>query len=216
MATSVDEISTLLSHAQGLAGMAAADVLRKAAKIQREADPVAAAQTLEKALAGLTDGPIEPRRVAALELELGAIYEHDLVRLEEAITHYQRSFKADLNTVEAIEAGRRIYQTLGDQVMVARLYQVELDVTAAPRRRSELLLELGRWMMNEVRDLPAAAAALEEAAKLRPEDDAARELLASIYSHADFPPVGDGTAAPRRAVELLLELAERRRRKHDE
>ncbi|MSP61854.1 MAG: hypothetical protein EXR72_16275 [Myxococcales bacterium] len=215
MAASRDDIATLLQEADALSGLPAAEAFVRAAKVQRPADPVGALRSLDRALASLGRDSRERRRVAAIEMGIGAIHEQDLGRLEEAIAHYQRAFKADFDYLASIEAGRRIYRSLGDYKMVAALFEVQLDVTSGVDQRAELLVQLGRTLASEVHDPVSAAARLEEALKLKPDDQAARELLSGVYADPDFPPVGDGRAAPARAVQLLLDLAVRRARAGD-
>ncbi|HUS66922.1 MAG TPA: hypothetical protein VMZ28_20430, partial [Kofleriaceae bacterium] len=180
-----------------------------------------AAQLLEEATEKAEAGPSDPRTQAQLELELGAIYENDLGRLDQAMDRYQRAFKLDPDNAQAIEAGRRVYRALGDWVQVARLYEVELEVAplgdhADAKRRGQLLLQLGLIRGKKVGDLVGAAVRLEEAVRLRSDDDEAKEALASLYISPDFPvPPGDTVGPPERAAELFLELAHARARQKD-
>ena len=70
-------------------------------------------------------------RLAGAHLELGKRWESHFARIDRALEHYQQSFQQDPSAptaVEALESARRIYRSLGDDEMVARLYELELEV----------------------------------------------------------------------------------------
>lgn len=193
--------------------------LRKAARASRErGDALSAIALYEEACAKAEAGPCEPRLHAQLELELGALFEEDLGRLDQAIDRYQRATRLNPDDTAAIEAGRRVFRALGDWEQVARLYEVELEVLASgdPKRRAKLLLQLGLVRGKKVGDLIGAAVRLEEAVRLRGDDEEAKEALASLYVSPDFPqPEDDAIGPPERAARLFIELADARRKKQD-
>ena len=164
-------IEELLKKAQASRGGPAADAYRKAAQLTRErGDLLGAVDLYERAIDEAEAGPAEPRLRAAIDLELGALYEGDLGRIDRAMASYQRAFKLDPDNAHAIDAGRRVYRALGDWPMVARLYEVELETASSRDKRGEILVALGRLHADKLRDWGQAAVRLEEAVRLRPHD----------------------------------------------
>src|ERR1700761_5002605 len=157
-ANSIDE---LLKKASKSRGGPAAEALRKAAQLQRAAGELwAAAELYERAAKEAETGPAEPRLRAAIDLELGALYENELGRIDQAMARYQHAYKIDPDNAQAIEAGRRIYRALGDWPMVARLYEVELETASSREQRGTILVALGRTLAERLRDFGQAAVRL--------------------------------------------------------
>jgi len=212
-AAAIDE---LLKKAQASRGGPAADAYRKAAQLTRErGDLLGAAELYERAVAAAEEGPAEPRLRATVELELGALYETDLGRIDKAMESYQRAFKIDPDNAHAIDAGRRVYRALGDWPMVTRLYEVELETASSRDKRGEILVQLGRLLADKLKDWGQAAVRLEEAVRLRPHDAVAKEALAALYISPDFPMAGDDEAQLQRAAQLFVELADERAARGD-
>ena len=212
-AAAIDE---LLKKAQAARGGPAAEAYRKAAQLTRErGDLLGAVELYERAIAEAESGPAEPRLRAAIDLELGALYEGDLGRIDRAMASYERAFKIDPDNAHAIDAGRRVYRALGDWPMVTRLYEVELETASSRDKRGEILVALGRLHADKLRDWGQAAVRLEEAVRLRPHDAVAKEALASLYISPDFPVVGDNEAQLGRAAALFVELADERAARAD-
>src|SRR5437762_4247455 len=179
MAAAIEE---LLKKAQSQRGGPAAEALRKAAQLTRErGDLLGAVELYERALAAAEEGPAEPRLRATVHLELGALYETDLGRIDQAMASFERAFKIDPDNVHAIDAGRRVYRSLGDWPMVARLYEAELETASGRDKRGEILVALGRVLADKLKDFGQAAVRLEEAVRLRPHDEVAKEALAALY-----------------------------------
>jgi tetratricopeptide (TPR) repeat protein len=191
--------------------------LRKAAQLVRaDGELLGAVELYEQAVEKAEAGPCDAKLHAEIELGLGQLCEQDLGRLDLAVAAYQRAFKLDPDNPQAIEAGRRVYRTLGDWVQVARLYEVEIETLSDPAQRAELLVQLGLIRAKKVGDLVGAAVRLEEAVRLKHDDPIAKEALASIYISPDFPmPPGETLGPPERAAQLFLELAEGRSRRGD-
>ncbi|HXU71921.1 MAG TPA: tetratricopeptide repeat protein, partial [Polyangia bacterium] len=208
-AAAIDE---LLKKAQASRGGPAADAYRKAAQLTRErGDLLGAVELYERAADEAEKGPAEARLRAAIDLELGALFEGDLGRIDRAMASYERAYKTDPDNALAIDAGRRVYRALGDWPMVARLYEVELETAASNRdKRGEILVALGRMLADKLRDWGQAAVRLEEAVRLRPHDAAAKEALAALYIAPEFPTAGDDEAQLGRAANLFVELADER------
>jgi tetratricopeptide (TPR) repeat protein len=209
------EVEELLSKGAGTGGPAA-DALRRAAGLTlKNGELLEAIALYEQAAEKADAGPCEPHLQAEIELELGAVYEKELGRLDRAVSAYQKAFKLDPDNPAAVEAGRRVYRALGDWVQVARLYEVELETLSDPSQRAGLLVQLGLIRSKKVGDLVGAAVRLEEAVRLT-DDPIAKEALASIYISPDFPmPPGETMGPPERAAQLFLELAEGRARRND-
>src|SRR5262249_31046031 len=105
-AANIDE---LLKKGRGQGGPAA-EALRKAGRLTRErGDAPGALDLYLQASERAQSGPTEPKLASAIELELGALYEVDFGRLDKAMERYQRAFKLDRSSTQAIESGRRIY-----------------------------------------------------------------------------------------------------------
>src|SRR5439155_20481895 len=113
---------------------------------------------------------------------------------------------------EALEAARQLYRSLGDDAMVMKLYQAELEVLGqakrdpnAAARVAQIRLELGRLALRG-KDLEAAANHLEEASRLDPHSIDIAETLAEVYASPGF---RDGQTR-HKAGELFVELGRRR------
>jgi golgin subfamily B member 1 len=213
-----DTLDDLLKKAESARGGPAAEAYRKAAELVRASGKLYDAIDLyERAVTAAEAGPAEPRLRATIDLELGALYENELGRIDAAMAAYERAFKADPDNAHAIEAGRRVYRSLGDWQMVARLYEVEVETASSREKRGELLVALGKLLAEKLQDWGQAAVRLEEAVRLRPNDEAAKEALAALYVSPDFPvAAGDDNAAQlARAASLFAELADGRAQRKD-
>jgi tetratricopeptide (TPR) repeat protein len=89
---------------------------------------------------------------------------------------------------------------------VVKLYELELALTAEAKRRSDLLLGLGRVLGERMGDLEGAAQRLGEVVRLRPRDDRALEALAAVYSH----PSWMGADGREQAATIYHQIARRR------
>ncbi len=141
---------------------------------------------------------------------LAQLWDERLGRVNRALHHWQRAWQLEPDKVDALEAARSIYASLGDEGMVARLYEAELEVlgdrSKNKGRRATIELELGRIHSRRGDDM-AAANHLEVALRLDPESADAREALAEIYASPAFEAKQD---RQRRASELFVELGKRR------
>ena len=180
--------------------------LRVKEKLKADGRLTEYADVLSRELETLQQARAEPRRLADLHHELGHLYEEHFARLDRAMQHYQAAFKLEPSLSQAIEAGRRIYRSLGDWPMVARLYELELEVSSGAKRKAELLVALGRLLAERLGEYGPAAERLEEARRLRPDDEKIGEALGGVLAHPDYP---DETGLDR-AAHVFLELGRKR------
>ena len=131
-----------------------------------------------------------------------------LGRVDRALWHWQQAWKLEPHKTEALDAARVLYQSLGDEAMVAKLYQAELEVLGGhgpAQRKAQIRLELGKLALR-AKNLEAAANHLEEGARLdadvaRARRGARRGLLEPGLSRRSDTPQGG---------ELFVELGRRR------
>ncbi|HEY7374956.1 MAG TPA: tetratricopeptide repeat protein [Polyangia bacterium] len=154
----------------------------------------------------------DPARGAELEAEMSHLYLHHFAPLERTIRNPQRAgAKLAQEHVRSIESARKIYRALGDYRAVVRLYELELEGTADARRRADLLLGLGRVLGEKLEELDAAAQRLAEVVRIRPRDEKALELLASVYANPNW----IGADGADRAAAIYYQIARRRQEASD-
>jgi len=160
-----------------------------------------------------------PRR-AAQHRRAAELWNAQLGRIDRALWHFQQAWKLEPQRTEALDAARQLYRALGDETMVAKLYQAELDVLASDRtpdaaaRKARVRLELGKLALRG-KDLDAAAGHLEEASRLDPTSLEVAEKLAEVYATPGFRNDADG-AWRHRASELFVEVGRRRMAARDD
>src|SRR6185503_6119187 len=148
-------------------------------------DPAAAVEILESELGELARRPKAKTELIARRAQqhrrAAALWNDHLGRVDRALWHFQQAWKLEPQRTEALEAARDLYASLGDDAMVMKLYQAELDVLgkdhAQNGRKARIRLELGRTAQRR-KDLEAAAQHLEEAARLDPSSAEIAEALA--------------------------------------
>ena len=190
-------------------------------------DPAAAVEVIELELAELqkraggqgqrAKAEVTARR-ASHHRRAAELWNDHLGRVDRALWHFQQAWKLEPQRTEALDAARQLYMSLGDEGMVAKLYQAELDVLAqqaksnpgVKERMGYIHYELGRLALRK-KDLETAAKHLEEAAKLDRTPDVS-EKLAEVYAAPGF---RDGKARDR-AGELLAELGRSRIKSRDD
>src|SRR5205823_10921522 len=127
-------------------------------------DPAAAVEIIEAGLVELAKrsgrkSELVARR-AAHHRHAAELWHEHLGRVDRALWHFQQAWKLEPNKTEALEAARQLYMSLGDEGMVAKLYQAELDVIGtSPQlatRRGHIRFELGALALRR-NDLEAAA-----------------------------------------------------------
>ncbi len=149
----------------------------------------------------------EQHRIAA------QLWNDRLGRIDRALWHWQQAWRLEPARVDALEAARTLYASLGDNAMVAKLYQAELDVTpkdAPGPAKAAIRLELGKLAWAS-RDATAALRHLEDAARLDTSSIAVRELLADVYASPEAK-LADGF---QRAALLLSDIGKAYRQRGD-
>ncbi|HTJ47125.1 MAG TPA: tetratricopeptide repeat protein [Kofleriaceae bacterium] len=140
------------------------------------------------------------------------IWDERLGRVDRALSHWQRAWQLEPDRTDALEAARAIYAALGDDAMVQKLYQAELDTVgdrAPAPRRAKIHHALGRLAMK-AGDASAAAGHLEKALRLDGESLEVREALAEVYASPSFSE--QSPEGVRKAGELFVDLGKRRLR----
>ncbi len=140
---------------------------------------------------------------------LAQLWDERLGRVDLALQHWQCAWQLDPECGDALEAARNIYTSLGDDAMVARLYEAEIAALAADapaERRARLEHQLGRILHRQGRAADAAER-LERALELAPRSPQIREALAEVYASNEL--VGD-EQHQHRASELFVELGRHR------
>ncbi|MCX5742930.1 MAG: tetratricopeptide repeat protein, partial [Proteobacteria bacterium] len=189
-------------------------------------DPAAAVEIIEHELGELAKPAASAKVTAARKAELvtrraaqhrraATLWVDHLGRIDRGLWHFQQAFKLEPQRTDTLEAARSIYASLGEDAMVAKLYQAELDVLGNDKypptlhRKAQIRLALGRLALRApTKDLEAAATHLEEAARLDPSSLEISEALADIYSMPGFRTNDDKTR--HKASELFVELGRRR------
>src|SRR3569623_1635942 len=186
-------------------------------------DPAAAVEIIEGELTDLAEraggdhGRKKPELVArraAQHRRAAALGNDHLGRVDRALWHWQQAWKLEPQRTEALEAARDLYRSLGDDAMVAKLYQAELEVLGKDgpaAKKARIRLELGRLALRG-KDLEAAANHLEEASRLDHGSVEIAEALAEVYSSPGF---RDGQTR-HKAGELLVELGKSKLRDRDD
>ena len=150
-------------------------------------------------------------RRAARHRQAAQVWEEHLGRVDRALYHWQRAWQLEPERTDALAAARKLYASLGDDAMVAKLYRAELDVhgeRAPAGHRAELWLALGKIELRRG-DAKAAAAALEKSLRLDGVATGAREALAEVYGSeawAQTSGAEEPAAGRRKAAALYVEL----------
>ncbi len=128
----------------------------------------------------LLEDAASPQQQAALHFELGHVLEGRLEALERAMHHFQMAFRLDVERSDYIDAGRALYRKMGNLEMVARLYDIQLKVSAGPEQAAALLLEKSQVLFEDLRDPARALEALGRACALAPEMAEAHAALEAL------------------------------------
>jgi tetratricopeptide (TPR) repeat protein len=158
-------------------------------------------------------------RRAAKHRHAAELWNDHLGRVDRALWHFQQAWKLEPHNTASLEAARQLYHSLGDDAMVGKLYQAELDVLGnAPKqaaRRAQIRLELGTLALRNG-DLEQAAVHLEDGAKLDPSSLEIAEKLAEVYASPGFREGVDQGPWRHKASELFVEVGRRRMSERDD
>ncbi len=185
-------------------------------------DPAFAVEIIEMELAELAKPGKADRRKADLNTRRAAkhrqaaeLWNDHLGRVDRALWHFQQAWKLEPHNTASLEAARQLYHSLGDDAMVMKLYQAELDVLGnAPKqagRKAQIRYELGSLALRNG-ELEQAAVHLEEGSKLDPTSQDIAEKLAEVYASPGF---REGQTV-HKASELFVELGRRRMSERDD
>ncbi|HVR64296.1 MAG TPA: tetratricopeptide repeat protein [Polyangia bacterium] len=189
--------------------------IRAAARLKdiyREQGRTADYMTMLEMEAAAVASTHDPARIAELQSEMGQLFVNHFAKLERNVRNSQRPAKLTPENIKSIESARKIYRALGDHRSTVRLYELELEGTTDAKRRADLLLAIGRVLAEKLEELDAAAQRLGEVIRLRPRDDKALELLASIYANPNWV----GADGPERSAGLSIQVARRRHETGDD
>jgi len=134
--------------------------------------------TLERAVRLAKSGP----EMAELYYRLGRM---EGERLGEAAAepYYERALQADPTNVEVAEALEKRARARGDFRRVAALLEVRAERMQSmdPQKQKDLLLELGRLYVNELKSPEGALPVLQRAYRIAPDELLVIEPLAELY-----------------------------------
>src|SRR5688500_16917236 len=117
-------------------------------------DPAFAVEIIELELAELAKPGKADRRKSEVTARRAAKHRHaaelwndHLGRVDRALWHFQQAWKLEPQNTASLEAARQLYHSLGDDAMVGKLYQAELEVLGnAPAnagKKAKIRYELG-------------------------------------------------------------------------
>ncbi|MCG5055911.1 MAG: tetratricopeptide repeat protein [Myxococcales bacterium] len=149
----------------------------------------------------------DAQRRATLDAEMSQLFARHIERLERALQGPQRAQEFTPEAMRVVVSARKIHKALGDWARVMRLYDLEAAATTDPKRKSDLLTACAKLLFEKANDLPNADARLAEALRLRPGDERAMELQATLLAHPAYAGQGD---ASERAAGSFFQLARRR------
>src|SRR5262245_5491543 len=78
----------------------------------------------------------------------------------------------------ALDDARRAHRERGDLELVARLYDVEITAAPDSGRKADLLLEKGKFLVEELGSEELAVECFKNVLQLRPDDEEAQDSLA--------------------------------------
>jgi tetratricopeptide (TPR) repeat protein len=119
----------------------------------------------------------EPRQIVDLRFRMGRVLDEHLADRDAAVDCYRQALDVEPGHLPSLEAMRKIYLDSGDWLAAARTLEQETEHTQAPRRSSELLVELGRLYDERLEEHDRAIECYEAAyAKDNDNEDAALPL----------------------------------------
>ena len=146
------------------------------------------------------------RHIAAIQHQLGEIWEHQFQRADRAIFHYRKAFETDPSCVAAYYAARELYRRAGNFKAAAVLYDLEANAEPDPLRKVALYRELAHMRTERLGDIEGAVVALKRASAIAQSDVAVmQELGATLLRRAE---AGGSEHDRRRAADLFYQIAQ--------
>ena len=153
-----------------------------------------------------------PEDKSDLHLRLGKVLEERFLDKKRALQHYQRAFKLNPATVEALERARSVYREMGKLAMVSQLLDIELKTVEDAGRAVFLLRTLGETL-TDLGEYEKARACLSRAIEIDANDVATAADLEDLDAEAGWADRAQAlansaaqvaTADKRKAAELLV------------
>jgi tetratricopeptide (TPR) repeat protein/predicted Ser/Thr protein kinase len=144
---------------------------------------------------------VTPRQRITLYERLAAIYEEEFIDHEKAAEACEQILAIDPNMEEPLGALARHYRALDRWEDVASVCERHLKATADDKRKVELLLALGKVLLEQIGSPSRALGAYERVLSLDPNQPTALDALAKLRAGS-----GDATMAVQ-AIETLAQQA---------
>jgi len=135
---------------------------------------------LVEALEAIGNDTAEIQERSRLLVATGDLWDERLDRADQAILVYQAAFKVWPQNPEALDRARALYRREEVWRMVARLYDLQLKVTAEPNAQAELYCDLAQLRREQMDDRDGARAAWQKALDAVPGFPRAESGLADL------------------------------------
>jgi tetratricopeptide (TPR) repeat protein len=119
----------------------------------------------------------DPEARSALLTEMGDVYRERMEVNKLATEAYVLAFRQDPENVEALRKARAIYAEEDDHAKLMELLELEHGVADSPEQKAQLLKEMGRILLLDLRNSRAAQQRLELARRHNPGDPELTALL---------------------------------------
>ncbi|HEY3593316.1 MAG TPA: protein kinase, partial [Polyangiaceae bacterium] len=141
---------------------------------------------------------VTPRQRLSLYQRLATVYEEEFIDHEKAAEACEAMLAIDPNVDDALSALTRHYRALDRWEQVASTYERHLKTSIDDRRKVEILLALGKVLLDPIKSPARALAAYERVVALDERNDIALDSIAKLRA-------GAGDSA--QALEALETLA---------
>jgi len=140
-----------------------------------------ATQDLVATLVAKAKGQIEPEKVAATRLKAGGIYETTLNQIDKAGQVYRETLEVDGSNLLAMRGLERVYGATRSWQELVGILEMQLDVVATERERTDVLMKIARIQEEEFLKPDLAAIRLEQVVEIDPNHEPAYEALERCY-----------------------------------
>ena len=155
-----------------------------------------------------------PTEAAVVAYELGELYDRRLADEARAVKAYGRAVNLDPSLRANLWAIRRVFYRRELWSNLTKLIDAEVQYARDDYERADLLLEKARIHANHTNEPDEARAALDEAARIAPQNQAVLLELERIVAKANDVPalvdvwerLGDAVEQPARKISYLLEV----------